>query len=121
MLVVLLQIFACSGCSEAVRDTAELSKVDVQPPRGMKRGPRDPVQLAHETRRQRPYLGSWEYSGCGNKPCPGGTKMDIAPNPWTVEDYIVETKDGPRPWQTLIFTVCAAQRITQRHRKWVAV
>ena len=40
-------------------------------------------------RRQRALLGSWEYSGCGDKPCPGGTKLDIAPSPWTVSRTII--------------------------------
>ena len=62
-------------------------------------------------RRQRALLGSWEYSGCGDKPCPGGTKLDIAPDPWTVDDYVVRTEDGARPWQTLIFT--AGSNLTQ--------
>jgi hypothetical protein len=58
-----------------------------------------------KTHRQRPLLGSWEYSGCGDKPCPGGTKLDIAPSPWTVDDYVVRRADGgAQPWQTLIFT-----------------
>jgi hypothetical protein len=65
---------------------------------------------AAETSRQRPFLGSWEYSGCGDKPCPGGTKLDIAPVPWTADDYVVDTVDGPRAWQTLIFTVRSFRR-----------
>ena len=105
--VALLQ-FASYGCSicgveHDLRDAAALSKVSTEL-HSSKRSPQE-ASARVSSRRQRPYLGSWEYSGCGNKPCPGGTTLDITPNPWTVKDYVVETQDGPRTWQTLIFTV----------------
>ena len=105
--VVLLQFTSIgSACGEHDhRDAVALNKVISTQLHSSKRSQPQEAPARVSPRLQRPYLGSWEYSGCGNKPCPGGTTLDITPNPWTVKDYVVETQDGPPPWQTLIFTV----------------
>lgn len=100
LVAVVLQDMFGSACGRHDPDAAVLSNEVTKP----LPPPAEALPGVSQTRR-RPYLGSWEYSGCGNQPCPGGTKLDIAPDPWTAQDYVVETRDGPRPWQTLIFTV----------------
>ncbi len=115
LLLPPLQALFGSACGDHDRDPevvfSEVTERALSPAEVLPAG-----GVSHTSRRRRPYLGSWEYSGCGNKPCPGGTKLDIAPDPWTVEDYIVETKDGVRPWQTLIFTVRPIARSHWQHQ-----